>query len=166
MISQNTKTEKHNMVSTLYKLYVIAKSNLAYLAGISGFAAFIMPLQSFLILSVSLVISDTFSGILAAKKRGEKITSRGFYRILEKITVYFAAILCAAGIQKAFIESTQLDWFQAMPLVYIVAGSIFLTEFLSLRENIESLTQVDILGGLKKNIKRFLDAIPKKEDLT
>jgi phage-related holin len=150
------------MLSILSKLFAVVKGKLAYIVSMSWAASFLLPLKGFLILTTALVVSDTISGMLAAKRRGEKISSRGFYRTIEKTVVYFAAILCASGLQTMFLSNTGISFLPDVPFVHIVSGSICVTEFLSFRENVESLTGVDILGGLKKNIQKILDAIPTK----
>lgn len=154
--------KKHNMLSILSKLFAVVKGKLAYVISMSWAASFILPLRGFLLLTTLLVVSDTVSGMLASKHRGEKITSRGFYRTIEKTVVYFSAILCASGLQIVFLSNTQISFLPNIPFVHIVSGSICFTEFLSFRENVESLTGVDILGGLKKNIQKIIDAIPQK----
>jgi hypothetical protein len=147
------------MKSFLLKLFTIAQAKYVFLA--SWFSAFFLPIKGFLILSTVLVASDTISGMWAAKKRGERFQSSKFYRLVQKTTVYFMSIICAHGIQLAFMVGTGIEWMPVFPMVHLVAGSICFTEFLSFRENVESLTGVDVLGGFKKNIQKFLDAIPK-----
>lgn len=152
------------MVSILTKLWATLYAKAAYIVGMSWAMSFIMPIKDFLILTVALVVADVVSGMLAAKKRGEKITSRGFYRTLEKFTVYFLAISIAAGLHSVFIAPNLGGIMPNIPLVPLVAGSICFTEFLSFRENVEQITGVDILGGFKKIVNQFIDAMPAKKD--
>ena len=98
-------------------------------------SSFILPIQQFLVLTLFLVFADLYAGIRAAKKRGEKIVSRGFYRTVEKLLLYFVAILCAHGLEVAFM----------IPFVsYTAAFAVALSEFWSIIENIEQVTGAKI----------------------
>ena len=148
------------MTSFFLKLWAVVQAKGLYIISLSWAVSFLFPLKEFIYLTGFLVAFDTITGMLAAKKRGEKITSRGFYRTVEKSSVYLMAILAAAGLHRVFISASPVDWFQNLPIVQIVAGSICFTEFLSFRENVEAITGVDVLGGLKKVLSKFLDAMP------
>lgn len=152
------------MTSIFAKLWATLYAKAAYIVGMSWAVSFIMPIKDFLILTAFLTVADAISGMLAAKKRGDKITSRGFYRTIEKFTVYFLGILAAAGLHVAFIAPNAGGIMPNIPIVPIVAGSICFTEFLSFRENVEQITGVDILGGFKKIMNQFVDAMPTKKD--
>jgi phage-related holin len=151
-------------MSALTKLFAVLKSYFIALVGVSWIAPFFLPIRSFLLTAALLVIFDSITGILAAKKRGEKVTSRGFSRMISKMLVYFSAILAAAAMQSVFFSDSKIEFLPNLPLVYLVSASICVTEFLSLRENAEAITGVDILGGLKKNLSKLYDAIPRKVD--
>jgi phage-related holin len=155
----------HNVLNTVVKTYVLSKAYFWSIFASTWFISFFMPIKGFLILMAMLVISDTISGMIAAKKRGEKLSSRGFYRTLEKVSVYFLSIIGGRGIHLVF-ELPEIGWLPPLPFVYLVAGSICFTEFLSLRENVKSITQVDILGGFKNAIAQIAPffEIKKKED--
>lgn len=56
-----------------------------------------------------------------------------------------------------------LEWLEKFTLVDIAAGSICFTEFLSLRENIQKITGVDVLGGFKKAATAFMGIEPNKK---
>jgi len=89
-----------------------------------------------LFLVVVLVILDTASGILAAKKRNEKISSHGMRRMLVKLFEYFVVIFGAiilsnvAAASSGYI-STGLSW-----LAEFVVFWISVTEFKSIVENL------------------------------
>lgn len=102
---------------------------------------FIVPVAPFLILSVALVFCDLFTGTKAAKKRGEKVTSRGFLRTVQKLVLYFISILLGEGMRLVF--------FPSLPVTYAVAFAICITEFQSTIENVEALTGVNIWTRIK-----------------
>lgn len=155
------------MLSTLYKLIAAIKSKFYVILGIGWAISFVIAIRPFVLAATFLAIFDTFTGVWAAKKRGEKITlSRGLYRTVEKILVYFLSISAAAILETVFFNAeSKIEFLPNLFLIYLVSASICVTEFLSLRENVQSITGVDILGGFKKNISKILDAFPRKEDL-
>jgi len=83
------------------------------------------------------------TGILAAKKEGQKINSKGLYRTMEKIVVYFCGILIFEGARNTF----------SIPfnITYMTAFLMAAVELTSISENIKRITGVN-LGTL---ITRF-----------
>ena len=103
----------------------------------TGFiASFLIPIKGFLLFTVFVVFADTITGIKAAKKEGQKISSKGLYRTTEKIVVYFVAILIFEGAKNTFSIP--------MPITYMVAMMISATELFSVAENIKRITGVNI----------------------
>jgi len=114
----------------------------------SWLAAKLSPLVPFLGLVMALVVADFITGVMAAKERGETITSRGFRRSVEKITLYFIAILAAEGMEKVF----------GIPYVtYLVTLLIARTEFKSNIENVEQVTGTPIWKDIKHIFERILN---------
>lgn len=113
-------------------------------AAFGVFVSFMAPVWPFVFLAFVLVVGDLFSGVKAAKKRGEKISSRGLYRSLEKFALYFVVITIA--------EHMRVIFFPPVPVTQVVAFGICLTEFFSLVENVEQVTGVNIIRRLKKII--------------
>jgi len=106
-------------------------------------ASFFIPIKGFLLFTVAVVFADTITGIKAARKEGQKISSKGLYRTTEKIVVYFVAILIFEGAKNTFNIP--------FPITYMVAMMISGTELFSVAENIKRITGVE-LGTL---ITRF-----------
>jgi uncharacterized membrane protein len=105
--------------------------------------SFFIPIKGFLLFTVAVVFSDTITGVKAAKKEGQKISSKGLYRTTEKIVVYFVAIL--------IFEAAKNTFSIPFPITYMVAMMISATELFSVAENIKKITGVE-LGTL---ITRF-----------
>lgn len=99
------------------------------LATLSVFA----PIKAAVITVMVLTVVDMITGIIAAKKRGEELTSAGFGRTIAKIAVYELATLCAFLSQKYLI----LDM---MPVCTLVTSLIGLTELKSVLENLDSIS--------------------------
>lgn len=116
----------------------------------------LMPISAYMVFTVFLVLCDLFTGIQAAYRRGDKITSKGLSRSVQKISVYFVAILVARGATVVFLPNLDFDF------VHVVAALIALTEIKSNFENISTVTGVDILREMAEYLPRFLK-IPKKE---
>ena len=122
----------------------------AVLGGMVGMAlGFILPIWPFIATAFFLVFADAVTGIVAAKKRGEKITSRGFYRTSQKIVVYMVSILACEGVRVVFVPG--------IPVTYTAAAAISVTELKSILENTRSVSGVNIfqqIGGLLPGAKK------------
>ena len=88
-----------------------------------------------------LVVTDLFTGIWAAKKRGEKVTSWGMRKTVSKLLAYEIAIVLAFVMESALVP--------ALPVVKAVAGFIGAIEFKSGMENLSRILGVDLLVAVK-----------------
>jgi uncharacterized membrane protein len=109
-------------------------------------ASFFIPIQGFLLFTVAVVFADTITGIKAARKEGQKISSKGLYRTTEKIVVYFVAILIFEGAKNTFNIP--------FPITYMVAMMISGTELFSVAENIKRITGVELGTLISRFFKR------------
>lgn len=92
------------------------------------------PIQASLVTVVVLIFADLITGIWAAYKRDEQITSSGLRRTISKL------ILFEAGLALGFLAETYL-LYGTLPLAKLIAGMIAMTELKSISENTD-----DILG--------------------
>jgi hypothetical protein len=131
------------MKTTIYNLLHLGYEKIAYAICFGWVASFFLPIKGFLIFTVFVVFADMGTGILAAKKEGQKINSRGLYRTMEKIVVYFCGILIFEGARNTF----------SIPfnITYMTAFLMAAVELTSISENIKRITGVN-LGTL---ITRF-----------
>lgn len=128
--------------SELVYTLLATKSLRGVFAAIVGFMSYwIMPVSHFIFAGFVLVIADWATGVTAARKRGEKITSNGFRRTLTKAVSYMGAILLSRMCEEVFLP--------AAPLTYVVASYIGLTEFKSVIENISIITDNDLTAALR-----------------
>ena len=109
-------------------------------------ASFFIPIKGFLLFTVAVVFADTITGIKAARKEGQKISSKGLYRTTEKIVVYFVAILIFEGAKNTFNIP--------FPITYMVAMMISGTELFSIAENIKRITGVELGTLISRFFKR------------
>lgn len=88
-----------------------------------------------------LVFADVFTGIRAAKKRGERIHSKGMSRTVGKMLYYTIAIVLSRVMELVFTP-----W---LPIAQLTSGYIAVVEFKSNLENIAQVTGVDVWNHLK-----------------
>jgi uncharacterized membrane protein len=133
------------MKATLINLLQLGWEKITYAICCGWIFSFFVPIKGFLIFTVFVVFADMATGIIAAKKEGQKINSRGLYRTIEKIVVYFCAILIFEGARNTF----------SLPfnITYMAAFLIATVELYSISENIKRITGVN-LGVL---ITRFFN---------
>ena len=127
----------------------------AAMGGLIGMAlGFVLPIWPFILTAICLVFADAVTGVIAAKKRGEKITSRGFYRTSQKIVVYMVSILACEGIRVVFVPG--------VPVTYTAAAAISVTELKSILENTQIVSGANIfqqISGMLPSKKK-----PTEED--
>lgn len=114
----------------------------------SWISSFIMSVATFLSFTLVIVLVDLYTGRMAAKHRGEAIKSSGYRQSVKKYVLYMIGIL----ISELFIRVFSLP----IPLTYMVAGVVALTEIKSIFENIETVTGVDLWGYVGERITRLI----------
>ncbi len=124
------------MKTVIYNIFKLGYDGIAYSICCGVIFSFFLPIQHFLIFTIFVVFSDTVTGIMAARKRGEAITSKGLYRTSQKVVVYFVGIMIFEGAKNTFSIPVNIT--------YMVAFTIATTELYSIAENIKSMTGVNI----------------------
>jgi hypothetical protein len=114
--------------------------------GIPYVVFFFTPIAWSLVGIGVLVFADVFTGIRAAKKRGDRIHSRTMGRTISKMIFYTLAILLSRVMELAFIP-----W---LPIAQLTSGYIAVVEFKSNMENIGEITNTDIWNHLKEKIEQ------------
>ena len=133
------------MKTTLINFLHLGWEKITYAICCGWIFSFFIPIKGFLIFTIFVVFADMGTGILAAKKEQQKINSKGLYRTMEKIVVYFCGILILEGARNTF----------SLPfnITYMAAFLIATVELYSISENIKRITGVN-LGVL---ITRFFN---------
>jgi len=126
-------------MGTAFSLSTIIKLGIPYVI------FFFSPIGWTLVSIGVLVFSDVFTGIKAAKKRGDRIHSRTMSRTVSKIIFYTVAILLSRVMELAFIP-----W---LPVAQLTSGYIAVVEFKSNMENISEVTGLDLWNHLKEKIE-------------
>lgn len=111
---------------------------------IGWIGVFLFPIKATMFAVGALIIVDLFTGVWAAIKRDENITSNGFRRTVSKVIAYQLAIITSFIIDKYFAVGFGIE------VVKIVAGLVAMTEFKSIMENISSITKLDLWKQILK----------------
>jgi uncharacterized membrane protein len=124
------------MKAVIYNIFKLGYDGIAYSICCGVLFSFFLPIKHFLIFTIFVVFADTVTGIMAAKKRGEPITSKGLYRTSQKVVTYFCGIMIFHGASITFGLPSQIT--------YSVSFIIAATELFSISENIKSITGTNI----------------------
>jgi uncharacterized membrane protein len=124
------------MKAIIYNIFKLGYDGIVYSICCGVLFSFFFPIKHFLIFTIFVVFADTVTGIMAARKRNEPITSKGLYRTSQKVVVYFVGIMIFHGASITFGLPSQI--------VYSVSFLISFTELYSISENIKSITGVNI----------------------
>lgn len=96
------------------------------------------PIKPLLLACGALIIADTITGMFAAHKRKEKISSAEMRRSITKMFVYQIAIISAFVLEKYMLDGL-------LPVSKVVSGVIGMVEFKSILENVSTIAGQDIL---------------------
>lgn len=113
--------------------------------------AFLLPIKLVILTAGVLILADLFTGILAAKKRGEKITSAALSRTVAKMAVYQTVIVTGYMLQMNLLGNV-------VPVINLVGSVIGMVEFKSIVENANTILGTDIFKELIKRMSSKNDA--------
>lgn len=123
------------------------------------------PIQALVIITGLLIAVDTLTGILSARKRGERISSAGLRRTVTKSLVYLTAVCMGFLVEHYMISDI-------IPISKIVSGLIACVELKSILENLDHLNGssifkkiIDRLGSVNDNVQQIVekkDEAPKE----
>lgn len=83
------------------------------------------------------VMCDTLTGVLAAKREGQSITSKKLGTTISKFIAYMVGVLCGHVFQQVF--------FPEFPALKLIGGFIAMIELKSIDENIKRITGYSLL---------------------
>lgn len=105
--------------------------------------AALAPIRAVLISVGFLILADLVTGMWAAKKRGEKISSAAMRRTVSKMFIYEMAVIGGFLLETYLLNNV-------MPVTKIVAGTIGLVEFKSMLENSDQIVGGNIFKAVLK----------------
>lgn len=124
-----------------------------FLLILSGFFLFFTPVVPLLLLIGGVIALDTLTGVMAAYKRDENITSRKLSRVIGKMVIYTFSILLIYGLD-ILVLTTWIETY--MLITKIAAGLILFIEGFSIDENIQKLNKGK---GVKYYTEKLLSLI-------
>lgn len=101
---------------------------------VGGFTGFFLPLPLLVFWMFMFVIVDMVTGMLAAKSRGELLSSKKMKKTISKLICYMTVVLLARGINVHILPMVELY------ACYIVTGIICFVEMFSILENMYCIT--------------------------
>lgn len=113
---------------------------------LSWISIYFAPTLGFLLLVGFFVAADTITGVMAALKTGEEITSKKFRAVIPKYVVYGVGVLVAHVLQRQF--------FPDFPAMKIIAGLVAYSELMSIDENIHKITGVSLFKFFIKKLRK------------
>ena len=108
-----------------------------------GLIGVLAPIHAIMAVAGTLIVADAVTGIWAAKKRGEKITSAALRRTVSKMVIYQLVVITGFLTETFMLEG-------ALPISKVAASAIALTELLSIVENANQILETDIFDKVKK----------------
>lgn len=130
----------HNMLESLLKWGKV---------GLLSAVAIFAPIHALLLTTGAMIFADLVTGIWAASKRGEPITSAALRRTVTKIFVYESALMLA------FLAETYMS--DILPFVKMASATITIVEMKSIYENLDEISGnqllkviIDKLGSANK----------------
>lgn len=99
------------------------------------------PIKTIIASMLFLVFCDQLTGMWAAHKRGESMTSAAMRRTYSKIAIYLIGVLCAYVVEVYMISN-------AFPLSKLIAGCVGSIELKSILENCNEIYGSNIFQTL------------------
>lgn len=106
---------------------------------VSGLAIF-APIRTIALVTLVMIFVDLFTGVVAAYRRKEPITSAGFRRTVSKIFVYEVALGAGFLAQHYMIQDLEL--------VKMISGMVAVVELKSIMENLDSISGTSLMQTL------------------
>lgn len=114
------------------------------LLAISSICAVFAPIEKTIGTVALLILIDLVSGIVAAKKRNEPITSAGLRRTISKLVI-FELSLCIGFLAEHYISGS-------LPFTNLIGSFISLGEMTSVMENLNEISGGSLLTTLIQKI--------------
>ncbi len=116
--------------------------------------ALFAPAKDLFVATSLLIVADLILGVLAARKKGEKITSAGIRRSASKLLIYNIAIGSSFLVEKHMMGD-------AIALSKIAATILGITELKSVLEKFDIIHGSPLMGDLIKKLGSINDTIFK-----
>jgi len=116
---------------------------------------FFAPVKGIVLLMLTLILTDTLTGVWKSKKLGVPITSRGLSALVSKIFLYCGSVLLVFSVDEVLLNELMLQFFSVEYLVTKVISMIFaFVELISINENWKAVKGFDLWSRAKDLTKR------------
>lgn len=119
--------------------------------------AILAPIHAVMLAVLALILLDTITGIWAAIKRDEKVTSAALRRTISKIVIYQIAIVSGFLLQQYIFGS------DTIPVVKLIASAIGVVECKSILENANYINQSPLFASIVSKLGSQNDIQPATE---
>lgn len=116
--------------------------------------AALAPIRAMIVTIFVVVLVDAITGIMAAYKSGDKITSAGFRRTVSKLAIYQLALISGYLIEVHLM-------YDVFPIVKIISGVVGLVELTSILENCNIVYGGNLFRALLQRLGSVNDAVTK-----
>lgn len=122
--------------------------------------SFFAPIGLILLLVGVMIGLDTITGVIAAKKRGDKVTSRGLSQVIIKMLIYQLSVITLYILDVALLNDL-LDGVLSITFISTKIGGLLISfvELVSIRENIEESLNVSVGDKFKKMVSFIKDFV-------
>jgi phage-related holin len=103
--------------------------------------ATLAPVHGTMGAALCLIVLDLITGVLAARKRGDPITSCGLRRTVSKIVVYELGIITGYVIQHYLLADE-------LPVIKLISSAIAMVEATSILENLNTINGSPIFNRI------------------
>jgi phage-related holin len=115
---------------------------------------YLMPVHSMVFVMISMVLADFVTGIWKSLKSGERISSKRMAETIEKMALYII------GIVASFVLEKLID-IEGLRIVWVFVTIIVTREYLSVLENIETITKTKILEIVSRYLQKAFTSFIK-----
>ena len=121
--------------------------------------AFLAPAKAVIITVAALTMVDLVLGVVASRRRGHKLTSKGLKHSVIKVAVYEVAVLLAYVVQNVLISPE-------LPLMSMLTTLIGLTEMKSCLENLDIIYGEPFFKHMISRLSKLADSEGKDDPPT
>ncbi len=125
--------------------------------GFIAVASLFAPAQELMLATGCLIIADLVTGIMAAHKLNQPITSAGLRRTVSKMVIYQIAVMSAFLVQRYMMGDL-------IPVSSIVSSMIGLVELKSILENADKINGGSLMKDILAKLGSVNDQLQKPKD--
>jgi hypothetical protein len=153
-------------MKTLFSTYLsLFKTHIEIL--LKTIIAFLIPIRPLLYIIFLMILLDTITGVIRARKIGDKITSHKLSRVISKMVLYHTAIITTFILEKYMLGEfvvlfTTIQFFLTKVVTIFFSG----IELMSINENVKSIYGLNFFQLFKKMLSRIKEVKDDVKPLT